>query len=176
MWTPWRLFQRIFPKAIDITSAFHLCSLLQRWLKWVKYVPREFSHNCINAIACKLMKILNVIVLAATDNFHFDVDCVHTASLIFLVHWVYNLNVTQASRRERTGSLKGKEIFMHQKARMLSIVQWTLEILRRLKLAPRKCGFEKGLVWRKKRRQASELNYLFICIQKRKESPAYRKK
>lgn len=35
-------------------------------------------------------------------------DCVHTALLTFLVYWVYNLNVTQASLRERTGITQGE--------------------------------------------------------------------
>ena len=35
-------------------------------------------------------------------------DCVHTVLLTFLIRWVYSLNVTQASRRERTGILQGE--------------------------------------------------------------------
>ena len=35
-------------------------------------------------------------------------DCVHTALLTFLVHGVYNLNVTKARCREGTGITQGE--------------------------------------------------------------------
>lgn len=88
------------------------------------------------------MKILNVIVLAAIDNFHFDAGlCTHSVTYISRPLGLQSKRDTGKSQRKD----QGKEIFMHQKARMLSIVQWTLEILRWLKLAPRKGGVWEGI-------------------------------
>lgn len=61
----------------------------------------------MNAILCKLIKLLNVMdMLLLTISFILRLDSVvNTAPVTFFVHWVYNLNV------DRQGTEKGQESF-----------------------------------------------------------------